>query len=56
MPKFGRNNIEIVKIDEVDTITIEAINRTYRQTNNFNLTIDDTELIKLILQSKNNEV
>lgn len=56
VPKFGRNNIEIVKIEDVDTVTIEAINRTYRQNNNFNLTIDDKALIKLILQSNDNDV
>ena len=50
IPKFGRNNIDIIKINEVQSVCIESINYTsYSSRCSFGLLIEDEELIKLIL-------
>lgn len=49
VPKFGRNNIDIIKINDVQNVYIESINYTSYSRCAFGLLIEDEELIELIL-------
>ncbi|MBO5141396.1 MAG: ABC transporter permease, partial [Clostridia bacterium] len=49
IPKFGRNNIDIVNVDEIETVEIKSVNGGYRSECDFGLLIEDKKLIDLII-------
>ena len=49
IPKFGKGNIDIVKMSEVESITIDAIKLSGNRRSEFNLLVEDPNLINLIL-------
>lgn len=49
VPKFGRNNIDIIKVNDVQSVYIESINYTSYSRCAFGLLVEDEELIELIL-------
>jgi len=49
IPKFGKGNIDIVKMNDVETITIDAINLSGNRRSEFNLLVEDPNLVNLIL-------
>ena len=49
IPKFGRNNIDIVNVDEIQNITLKSINNRYNSESVFELLIEDEEIIDMIV-------
>lgn len=49
IPKFGRNNIDIVNVDDIQSVQLKAINKRYDSECAFNLLIEDPELINMIV-------
>ena len=49
IPKFGRNNIDIVNVDEIQSICLKTINKRYNSECEFNLLIEDEEIINMIV-------
>ena len=49
IPKFGRNNIDIINVDDIQSVQLKAINKRYDSECAFNLLIEDPELINMIV-------
>jgi len=55
IPKFGKNNIKKIDLNDVESVIIESINDTYRRKNDFGMLVENKELIRLILENKSSE-
>ena len=49
IPKFGRNNIDIVNVDEIQNVSLKSINNRYNSESLFDLLVEDKEIIDMIV-------
>lgn len=54
IPQFGRNNDKIINIDEVQSVCIDSIERRYNESCDFDLLIEDKDLMHFILREADN--
>lgn len=52
IPKFGKGNIEIIKMSDVEAINIDAIKLSGNRRSKYNLLVEDEKLVDLILTSQ----